>query len=385
MPIIGLQQQQTEVGRIRLGVFVKPEKGKARPVKLDRFRFTSARKELITKIGELYGGTVEQWQPPRGNMQWQVITNATQVPVMVPPQDPSDSQWFELWSAGGCQRRCDGQTEKLSQGACLCDPDPQKRDCSMHTRLRVMLEDVPGLGVWRVDTGSYYAAVELPGVATILSQAQGIIPGRLILDQRSVLRQVDGAPKTFNFVVPVLDISEFTPGQLASGKVQELIAARRAAAVEGQTRQAIEAAPLDYVSLIEAAKTVEALHELWQKAQQRGEDSPELLARFERRAAAVRAASAPVVEGTVVEPEPEPEPEPDVCCGSIGRRSRRRGVPTGMRRALGTTPTSMRHGGVSSIGRCGRCGSPTATWRRSRTRRTPGGCPGSRPGTWPRC
>lgn len=198
----------------------------------------------------------------------------------------------------------------ISRGACLCDPDPEERLCSMHTRLRVMLEDVPGLGVWRVDTGSYYAAVELPGIAAILSQAQGIIPGRLILDQRTVTRQVDGQPKTMNFVVPVLDIAEFTPGQLASGKVQELIAARRAAAIEGQVRAEIEAAPPDYPSLIEAAKTVEALHELYQKAEAKGEATSELLAAFQRKADAIRAAQpqADVVEATVVDPSPGAEP-----------------------------------------------------------------------------
>lgn len=308
MAILNLQQQLTEAGRIRLGVKVKMENGRERPAKLDRFRFTSPRKALIEKIAELYGGKVEEWQPPKGNGQWQVITNTTEVPVMVPPQDPAESQWFELWSKGGCQRRCDGQTEKISKGACLCDPDPQERLCSMHTRLRVMLEDVPGLGVWRVDTGSYYAAVELPGIATILSQAQGIIPGRLILDQRTVTRTVNGEVKTMNFVVPVLDIAEFTPGQLASGKVQELISARRAAAIEGQMRAEIEAAPLDYPSLIEAAKTVPALYDLHKKAESRGDITPELMAAFERKAAAIRASEPQpeVVEATVVEPEPEP-------------------------------------------------------------------------------
>lgn len=305
MAIIGLQQTQTEVGRIRLGVFIPPQNGqKGRPTKLDRFRFTSPRKALIEKIAELYGGKVEPWQPPRGNQQWQVITNTTEVPVMVPPQEPAQSQWYELWSAGGCQRRCDGVTEKISKGACLCDPEA--RLCKIHTRLRVMLEDVPGLGAWRVDTGSYYAAVELPGIAMILSQAQGIIPGRLILDQRTVTRLVGGEPKTMNFAVPVLDIAEFTPGQLASGKVQELISARRAAAIDGQVRAEIEAAPLDYPSLIEAAKTVEALHELYQKAERRGEATKELLAAFQRKADAIRAAQPQpepeIVEATVVEP-----------------------------------------------------------------------------------
>jgi hypothetical protein len=303
MPIIGLQQSQTEVGRIRLGVKVKSN-GKERPAKLDRLRFTSPRKVLIDKIAELYGGTVEPWQPPRGNQQWQVVTNTTEVPVLVPEQDPGDSQWYEMWSAGGCLRRCDGQTEKIGATACLCDP--AARDCRMHTRLRVMLEDVPGLGAWRVDTGSYYAAVELPGIAALLAMAQGAIPGRLVLDQRTVTRQVDGKAKTFNFAVPTLHVDEITPGQLVSGRVQQLVAARRAAAIDSAERLAIEST-VDYPSLIEAARTRDALLELHARAKQDGK-ADELLALFEARATAIKDGSAParpapmVIDADVVEP-----------------------------------------------------------------------------------
>jgi hypothetical protein len=287
MPIIGLQQQQTEVGRVRFGV--KTGTGKGRPTKLDRLRFTSPRKALIDRIAELYGGTVEPWQPPKGNQQWQVITNVTEVPVLIPPQDPGESQWYEMWSAGGCLRRCDGQQEKISKSPCICDPDA--RDCKMHTRLRVMLAEVPGLGAWRVDTGSYYAAVELPGVAALLAMANGAIPGRLVLDQRTVTRQVQGRPQTFNFAVPTLHVDEITPQQLASGRVQELIAARAAAAIDGQLRTAIEAA-VDYPSLIDAALTVDALLELHERAtkQYDGAVPADLLTRFQARADAIRGA-----------------------------------------------------------------------------------------------
>jgi hypothetical protein len=286
MAIIGLQISQAEAGRIRLGMKVQSGKG-TRPAKLDRFRFTSARKNLIEKIAELYGGTVEPWQPPRGAQQWEVVTNATDIPVVVPPQDPAESQWLELWSAGGCQRRCDGQTERISGQACLCDPDPARRDCKMHTRLRVMLEDVPGLGAWRVDTGSYYAATELPGIAQLLAQAQGAIPGRLVLDQRTVVR--DGNTK--NFVVPVLDCTELTPKELMSGRVPELMAARAAGAIEGRLR-AIGAGPTtDFVSLIAAAKTREALLDLHRQAKQEfgGEVPADLFDTFTARVKAVEA------------------------------------------------------------------------------------------------
>jgi hypothetical protein len=289
VPIINLQMSQAESGRIRLGVKVPVgDRGKTRPGKLDRFRFTSPRKNLIEKIAELYGGKVEEWQPPRGAGQWQVITNATDIPVVVPPQDPAESQWLELWSAGGCQRRCDGVTEKISGQPCVCDPDPSQRDCKMHTRLRVMLEDVPGLGAWRVDTGSYYAATELPGVAQLLAQAQGAIPGRLVLDQRTVVR--DG--KTKNFVVPVLDCTEITPKELMSGRVQELMAARAAGAIAGRLREAaaITAGPSkDYPSLIDAAKNRDALTDLYKQAVQdyQGNVPQELVDQFTIRAKAV--------------------------------------------------------------------------------------------------
>lgn len=293
--IIGLQQQQTEVGRIRLGVKVATSNGKSRPAKIDTLRFTSPRRELIEKVAELYGGTVEPWQPLKGNGQWQVITTSTEVPVMVPPQDPAESQWFEMWSKGGCLRRCDGKTERLSEKPCMCDPDPQERDCKMHTRIRVLLEEVPGIGVWRVDTGSFYAAVELPSVARILAEANGLIPGKLILDHRTITR----GGKTFNFAVPVLDIAEFTPAELLSGKVPELAAERRAEAIDNRSRAAIAAGP-DYSSLLLAVTTIEALTDLWTEAKAAGVGTDALRAEFEARASEIRSSLEPV-EAEIVE------------------------------------------------------------------------------------
>jgi len=292
--IIGLQQQQTEVGRIRLGVKVATSNGGSRPAKIDTLRFTSPRRDLIERVAELYGGKAEPWQPLKGNSQWQVITTSTEVPVMVPPQDPGQSQWLEMWSKGGCLRRCDGKTEKISGEPCLCDPDPQERDCKMHTRIRVLLEEVPGIGVWRVDTGSYYAAIELPSVANILAQANGMIPGKLILDQRTVTRN----GKTHNFVVPVLDIAEFTPAELLSGKVPELAATRRAEAIDNRSRVAIAAGP-DYTSLLLAVNTIGALTDLWKEAKQAGLGTPELRADFDERAAKIR--STEPVDAEIVE------------------------------------------------------------------------------------
>lgn len=299
MAILTLQKTQTEVGRIRLGGEKPNQRTPGR--KLTTFRFTSPRKALIERIAELYGGKVEQWQPPKGAAQWQVITDASEVPVIVPPQDPSESQWFEMWSAGGCQRRCDGVEEKISKSPCICDPDPEERDCKMHTRLRVMLEDVPGVGAWRVDTGSFYAAGELPGVAELLAMAQGAIPGKLFLDQRTVVRN----GKTKNFVVPVLDATELTPKELMSGRVQELMAARARGAIDGQLqRAALTVGPSrDYPSLIDAAKNRDALAELYKQAAKdyEGNIPQDLVNQFTARAEAVKPVT---VEAKPADPEP---------------------------------------------------------------------------------
>jgi hypothetical protein len=306
-PLI-LQKTQTEVGRIRLGGEKPNQRTPGR--KLTTFRFTSPRKALIERIAELYGGKVEPWQPPRGAAQWQVITEAAEVPVIVPPQDPSESQWFEMWSAGGCQRRCDGVEEKISKSPCMCDPNPEQRDCKMHTRLRVMLEDVPGVGAWRVDTGSFYAAGELPGVAELLAMAQGAIPGKLFLDQRSVVRN----GKTKNFVVPVLDATELTPKELMSGRVQELMAARAQGAIDGQLRKAaaLTAGPeKDFPSLIAAAKNRDALLDLHAqaKAEYGGTVPDDLMAVFNARVQAIQ--SAQPAPAPVAAPVPTTSDDPE--------------------------------------------------------------------------
>ncbi len=217
MTILQLQRRIQEAGRIRIGqqVPATDKKGKptTRPAKLDRFRLTSQDRTRIEQSAGLYGGTPEPWDAPSGR-QWQVITETDALDVIVPPSEMSFSQWYELWSGGGCQRRCDGVQEQLSDGPCICDPDD--RECKPHTRLSVMIRDLPGLGVWRIDTQGYYAAVELEGAVQVIAAAAGagsLLPARLRLEQRQVKRP---GVATRNFAVPVLDI-EVTPAQMLGG------------------------------------------------------------------------------------------------------------------------------------------------------------------------
>ena len=62
MPILNLQRQLRELGRIRTGIQVSTSGGKRRPSKLETFRLTSGARELIEAAAEAYGGTVTPWQ-----------------------------------------------------------------------------------------------------------------------------------------------------------------------------------------------------------------------------------------------------------------------------------------------------------------------------------
>lgn len=219
MPIITLQRRLREVGRIRLGEQTVSN-GRKRPTKLSTFRLTSRDRRIIEAAAVRYGGEVREWTAPDGQ-QWEVITDASEMPVVVPPGDMSFSQWYELWSAGGCQRRCDGVTNVLGDSACICDPE--SRECNTTTRLNVMLPEVPGFGLWRLESHGYYAAVELAGVVEMCRRASAaghMLPARLRLEQRQVKRVgSNGKPQTQKFAVPALDldVSVGQLGQLSAG------------------------------------------------------------------------------------------------------------------------------------------------------------------------
>lgn len=214
MSIVDLQRRLAEAGRIRIGQQVPTGGGRTRPAKLDTFRLTSQDKARIEAAAHRWGGQPKEWAAPTGR-QWEVVTETDVLDAIVPPSDMGFSQFYELWSRGGCQRRCDGVREMIADRPCLCDPD--QRECNIHTRLSVLLPDLPGLGVWRIDTSGYYAAVELGGAFQVLQMAStaGLVPARLRLEQREVKRQQDGQTQTRKFAVPVLDI-DITPSQLVA-------------------------------------------------------------------------------------------------------------------------------------------------------------------------
>lgn len=197
MPIVTLTPRIREIGRIRLGT----KGAKGNPMRLDKFRLTSADSGILEQAAELYGGTVQPWKDQPG--QYELFIESEELPCMVAPQEVS--QWYELWSGGGCQRRCDGVCETISDQPCLCDPD--NRECKTTTRLAVYLQQLSGIGTFRLETHGFYAATELPEAARMLIQlaAHGrYVPAALAIEQRVVKR--DGQTK--KFPVPVLRVKQ---------------------------------------------------------------------------------------------------------------------------------------------------------------------------------
>lgn len=279
MPIIDLQKRSRELGRIRLG-----QKGdRGQPQKLDRFRFTANSQALLGKIAELYGGDVRQWVD--GTQAYEVISNATRVPIMVPPQPIS--QWHEAYRRSGCIHRCDGYTNVLTDEP--CDPEDPAHIEAMQkptTRLNVVLRDVEGIGVWRVETHGWHAATELPDVADFLAAAGGYVNGWLSLEQRTSIDNSGDKPQTRHYMVPIIEI-DVTPAQLMAGHGR--VAAPPMIGGPVGSTPALAAAGPDYVALAADLVDAEAVRDLWRQANSAGHMTQGLSEHLQKRVAEIEA------------------------------------------------------------------------------------------------
>lgn len=331
MVIKHLQSRLTQVGVIRLGEKRKSANGKEYPAKLETFRVTSPSKPLIESVSALLGGEVRPWQSKTGP-EWEVVTNATEIAVHVPPQliDPN----YELWGNGFRARFCDGETERIRGAACLCEaaarqryeraklPWPEdglfertKDDCKPTTRLTLMISDIPaGAGTFKLESHGLNAAAELPALSAAIAAANQPIPATLRLQQREggVMKILDGREKVEarKYAVPVLDFfGLFTPRQAFSGQLESAIQQ----AITGATQQAIESAKLTEAAVLDLAEgleTVEALQDLWRAAGKDGALTDAVKQVLQQRSAEISAATAKVAEKGAPAEKPEPTPPP---------------------------------------------------------------------------
>lgn len=163
-----LPSSPREIGRIRLGDQQPTKGGKMAPHKLEHFRLTSDSHSILESAAKHYGGEVTPWpaNDRHPHDEWQLYTTKDFLEVTV-PIDHALSVSYEQWSAGGCTLRCDGtkithcplEPHKIDT-ACQCTDD-QDDACPRILRMNVLLRNVSGLGVWRLESKGFYATAEL--------------------------------------------------------------------------------------------------------------------------------------------------------------------------------------------------------------------------------
>lgn len=239
MPLLDRQRRDSLIGTIRVGTSTPGQKGR-RPVRLDRFRFTSRSRPAIEMIAELYGGTARPWEdgaPTSG--QFEVITHTAEILVAVPPGGML-TQDYELWVKGVRKRLCDSETERLKDPQpCVCAAE-RRRLCKPKSRLRVILADVPGGGTWGLSTVSGNAADELAGVAETLDRLAlrgTVLPAALRLEQRVTFtddERLDYPVVVLQLVQSMRELVALTAGE--PGAVMLPPAPARLAAIEAARR-----------------------------------------------------------------------------------------------------------------------------------------------------
>lgn len=400
--IINRQRELAEQGRIRDGYTVPATKRDGtpttRPTSSKTWVITSHSREHVEHAAQLWGGEAAEWEPMgNGAKQWRVITEASSIPAILPPGDPL-SQANEMWSRGGCQRRCNGVTEQFSGSPCICHAQhgegwfelSREEVCTTKSRLRVLLPDMEGLGSWRMETGSYYASKQLPGFVDTIRGAVG--PSVLVpiwLRIKPETRTVNG--KTKQFIVPTAELRGVTAGAVLSGQAIEsgaLLAAAPVNVLEAPAdsggRPALEAgtssagvAPDSSVEdpytqpleLVAAATDHERLVWIWDTARAQhlvgseSEDTPrraEFVEAWKRRAHEIQdgAAVAPatgaqpdedgVVDAEIVHDSADGAADPEAAAQAVWEQIVRAGGERGMTLGDIEDDFAQKSGGLSS-------------------------------------
>jgi hypothetical protein len=299
--LLNIQRRAAEHGRLRTGY----TQGN-RPVRSATWVVTSHSEEHVRTAAKLWGGEPESWKPLNSTIeQWRVITKASSIEALITPGDPLN-QYNEMWSAGGCQRRCDGETELLSRKACLCTAQfgedwhqqPKGRVCSATSRLNVMLPDLSGMGLWRAETHSFYAASEWGGMVDMVlagTNGDGFVPVTLRIEPRQVVRE----GQTKKFPVVVVELRGVTPRQALSGPLSTALALDPSGG--GQAVAAIEAPRPDYLALAEGALTPDDVGDVYRQAYSAGHLNDQLIGDLKEISDRLKAEAEPV------EAELEPE------------------------------------------------------------------------------
>ena len=221
IPIRDIARRLPELGRIKDGVKVA---GKGQPKAIDTLRFTSQDPKALAQVAAELGGEVVAYKDPKSTDTHELITPVSECRVILPPDPLGGTPMYELYSGGGRERWCDGETcEQWRKGPdgpepfeveCLC-AKAGKLTCRPTVHLSVILSFTRLGGTWRWTTHSHNAAQELPAMVDAIQslQAKGLTRGVLRVDSRT--QTIAGV--TRHFKVPVLGV-DATADELAAGQ-----------------------------------------------------------------------------------------------------------------------------------------------------------------------
>lgn len=227
--VIDIQRGFREIGSLRMG-FSEPKNGGKIPKKSQNWILTSNDENALRVAAQEFGGEVQPWPDEAARHSHRLITKMAELPVMISPSPATQS--YELWQGGECKRRCNGGYDRLNECPCQCPSDPKIRAaqaatgkaCKLTTRCGFILPSVPDLGVWRLETHGYYAAVELPQTTDFLGAmaAQGAkIPAVIAIEIRKTRSK--GTTKTYPVPVVRLVQSMNQLQALTSGQQQGVL------------------------------------------------------------------------------------------------------------------------------------------------------------------
>ena len=90
--------------------------------------------------------------------------------------------------------------------------------CKLTTRISCMLPDLPGIGLWSLETHSYYASVWTAGMVEFLEQLakEGRICEAMLRIERMTRKRRNGVR---NFAIPTIMPQQMTPRQLFAPQI----------------------------------------------------------------------------------------------------------------------------------------------------------------------
>jgi len=223
MPIKDLSEsvRLPRLGKIHLGIKAKNAKGVEYPQKVDHFVLPKDHSDY-TKMVELFGEEPKELRiliPVEDEEQWatQYYKAYNLTYGLVCKGDGEFAMRMVDQATGDLPVAKKAGTVKLQEMPCAgrdC-PDYQAKKCHEVMNLKFIIPEVPGLGVWQIDTGSKNSILNINSCARIIKRAFGrvsLIPLRLTFEPIEVNNPEDGKRQT----VYVLNLrTDVTMAQLA--------------------------------------------------------------------------------------------------------------------------------------------------------------------------